>query len=117
MNIDFVQRKTEKSCALCLFTSIYRVSVKSVKSLIIIFFFFYFSGPSQVRFAHTDVQYPDFSDYRKPRNLDNTQANDNETPSRNFSYMLAGGKPEHVKACNKSNVILSLKYCLTYILH
>lgn len=49
------------------------------------------SGPSQVRFSHTDVQVPDFSPYRRDA-VQNPSANTSETAAgrQAFSYMIVG---------------------------
>ncbi|XP_060590213.1 cytochrome b-c1 complex subunit Rieske, mitochondrial-like [Ruditapes philippinarum] len=47
-------------------------------------------GPCQVRFSHTDVKFPDYDVYRKKGNIDKHDVNRSETPSRTFSYVMAG---------------------------
>lgn len=48
---------------------------------------------TQMRFAHTDIQFPDFSAYRRDALQDSSARNDDSNPSRNmFTYlMLAAG--------------------------
>ncbi|KAL8589997.1 Cytochrome b-c1 complex subunit Rieske, mitochondrial [Nucella lapillus] len=49
-------------------------------------------SPSQVRFAHTDVQVPDFSAYRRDGTKDNHSSSDPSYPGRRtFTYLVAGG--------------------------
>ncbi|XP_050704065.1 cytochrome b-c1 complex subunit Rieske, mitochondrial-like [Eriocheir sinensis] len=47
---------------------------------------------SQVRYAHTDIQVPDFSDYRR-EDVKDARAKSTESASsrRSFTYMLVGG--------------------------
>ncbi|KAG0711623.1 Cytochrome b-c1 complex subunit Rieske, mitochondrial [Chionoecetes opilio] len=47
---------------------------------------------SQVRYAHTDIQVPDFSDYRRD-DVKDVRAKSGESVSnrRSFTYMLVGG--------------------------
>jgi len=48
-------------------------------------------GPSQVRFAHTDVQVPDFSPYRRKSVADSSADTKSSAPSRQgFSYLIVG---------------------------
>lgn len=48
------------------------------------------SAPFQVRGAHTDVKFPDFSDYRKTSTLDPTKkAEQTEASRKTFAYALA----------------------------
>lgn len=48
-------------------------------------------GPSQVRFAHTDVQVPDFSPYRRKSVADSSADAKSSAPSRQgFSYLIVG---------------------------
>lgn len=48
---------------------------------------------SQVRYAHTDIQVPDFSDYRRDNVKDaRTRSTDSASSRRSFTYMLVGGK-------------------------
>jgi hypothetical protein len=55
-----------------------------------------FLAPTQVRFAHTDVQVPDFSAYRR----DSTQRPSSKAQSaeerKAFSYALVGGELLHL---------------------
>lgn len=51
-----------------------------------------YSGPSQVRFAHTDIAVPDFSNYRRKEGKDPTaRAKDHAEGRQSFTYMIAGG--------------------------
>lgn len=45
---------------------------------------------TQVRFAHTDLQVPDFSPYRRDAVKDPNRKNTSEEDRKAFSYMLAG---------------------------
>lgn len=50
-----------------------------------------FSGCSGVRFAHTDIRVPDFSDYRRPEVLDPKKSSNESSESRRaFSYLITG---------------------------
>ncbi|XP_029464311.1 cytochrome b-c1 complex subunit Rieske, mitochondrial-like [Rhinatrema bivittatum] len=50
-----------------------------------------FKGASSVRFAHSDVTVPDFSDYRRPDVLDSTKSSQDSSDSRKgFSYLITG---------------------------
>ena len=56
------------------------------------FFISYCTGPGQVRFAHTDMQVPDFSSYRKDSTNNPSQtAEATATNRKSFSYLFAGG--------------------------
>ncbi|XP_019629031.1 PREDICTED: cytochrome b-c1 complex subunit Rieske, mitochondrial-like [Branchiostoma belcheri] len=49
-------------------------------------------GPSQVRFAHSDITVPDFTDYRRREVQDPNKPSVSSDVSRKaFSYMLVGG--------------------------
>ncbi|XP_072169164.1 cytochrome b-c1 complex subunit Rieske, mitochondrial-like [Diadema setosum] len=49
-------------------------------------------GPSHVRFAHTDVQVPDFSEYRRDTSQDpNKPAGTSSIDRQMFTYLLVGG--------------------------
>lgn len=49
------------------------------------------SGATQVRLAHTDLKYPDFSPLRKKCTLDPTvKAEQSEASRKNFTYLIAG---------------------------
>uniref|UniRef100_A0A3Q3M9U8 Ubiquinol-cytochrome c reductase, Rieske iron-sulfur polypeptide 1 n=1 Tax=Labrus bergylta TaxID=56723 RepID=A0A3Q3M9U8_9LABR len=49
------------------------------------------NGSAGVRFAHTDVRVPDFSDYRRPEVLDpNKSSQDSSESRRTFSYLVTG---------------------------
>ncbi|KAJ1082709.1 hypothetical protein NDU88_002874 [Pleurodeles waltl] len=49
------------------------------------------NGPSVVRFAHSDVTVPDFSDYRRPEVLNSTKSSQDSVDSRrSFSYLVTG---------------------------
>lgn len=50
-------------------------------------------GPSHVRFAHTDIGYPDFSAYRRKETQEPTaKAAENVDGRQSFTYLIAGGK-------------------------
>jgi len=50
------------------------------------------AAPAQVRFAHTDVQIPDFSAYRKDGTKDsNSSSEPSYAGRRTFTYLIAGG--------------------------
>lgn len=50
------------------------------------------TSPSQVRFAHTDIQVPDFSAYRRESVKDSKKSNKNSDESRKaFTYLLSVG--------------------------
>lgn len=53
------------------------------------------SGPAvstQIRWAHTDISVPDFTDYRRDATKDpNVPASESEDSRKNFSYLLTGG--------------------------
>lgn len=47
--------------------------------------------PAQVRFAHTDISYPDFSAYRRKETQDPTsKANETIDERQSFTYLIAG---------------------------
>lgn len=47
------------------------------------------SSPTQVRFAHTDITVPDFSDYRRDNVQNpNVRSSDSEDSRKNFTYMV-----------------------------
>ncbi|XP_075992720.1 Rieske iron-sulfur protein [Anticarsia gemmatalis] len=47
--------------------------------------------PTQVRFAHTDIAYPDFSAYRRKETQDPTSKNNESVDGRqSFTYLIAG---------------------------
>lgn len=49
------------------------------------------NGSAGVRFAHTDITVPDFSDYRRPEVLDpNKSSQDSSESRRTFSYLVTG---------------------------
>ncbi|CAG06236.1 unnamed protein product, partial [Tetraodon nigroviridis] len=49
------------------------------------------NGSTGVRFAHTDIRIPDFSDYRRPEVLDPNKSSQQSSDSRRtFSYLLTG---------------------------
>ncbi|KAM9366276.1 cytochrome b-c1 complex subunit Rieske, mitochondrial [Symphorus nematophorus] len=49
------------------------------------------NGTAGVRFAHTDIRVPDFSDYRRPDVLDpNKSSQDSSESRRTFSYLVTG---------------------------
>ncbi|KAG8437352.1 hypothetical protein GDO86_008160 [Hymenochirus boettgeri] len=49
------------------------------------------TGASCVRFVHSDVTVPDFSDYRRTEVLDSTKSSQNSSDARkSFSYLLTG---------------------------
>uniref|UniRef100_A0A671T8B7 Cytochrome b-c1 complex subunit Rieske, mitochondrial n=1 Tax=Sinocyclocheilus anshuiensis TaxID=1608454 RepID=A0A671T8B7_9TELE len=49
------------------------------------------SARSSVRFAHTDIKIPDFSDYRRPEVLDPKKSSqDSGNTRRAFSYLITG---------------------------
>jgi len=47
-------------------------------------------APSQVRFAHTDIQVPDFSGYRRDDCQDPRAAKSSQESRASFSYLMAG---------------------------
>ena len=50
------------------------------------------SAPAQVRFAHTDVQVPDFSAYRRDGVKDNYASSQPSASGRRaFTYLIVGG--------------------------
>lgn len=49
------------------------------------------AGPVGVRFAHTDLKIPDFTDYRRPEVIDpNKSSQDSSEGRRSFSYIVTG---------------------------
>lgn len=49
-------------------------------------------APSSVRYAHTDIRVPDFSDYRRSETQDSQSNNRDTVVARNtFSYLIVGG--------------------------
>lgn len=62
-------------------------------------------GASQVRLAHTDIHYPDFSDYRRDVTKSNTADSDSSNGSRKaFTYIIAAGQ-WHVFSSNVINLL------------
>ena len=52
---------------------------------------------SQVRYAHTDIQVPDFSDYRRDDVKDpRSKSMESASSRRSFTYMVVGGKLGHL---------------------
>ncbi|XP_071816945.1 cytochrome b-c1 complex subunit Rieske, mitochondrial-like [Apostichopus japonicus] len=47
-------------------------------------------GPSQVRYAHTDIQFPDFDEYRR-ETAANQPSESRSVDRKAFTYMLVGG--------------------------
>lgn len=53
---------------------------------------FSLGGPSQVRLAHSDIQVPDFSAYRRTGTKDSTASSDDSAAGRRtFTYLMVGG--------------------------
>lgn len=50
-----------------------------------------FSGPSQIRLAHTDIQTPDFSDYRRDQVKRANAKNSSADERAAFTYLMVGG--------------------------
>lgn len=49
------------------------------------------AGPGGIRFAHTDIKIPDFTDYRRPEVVDpNKSSQDSSEGRRSFSYIITG---------------------------
>ncbi|MBN3326585.1 UCRI protein, partial [Atractosteus spatula] len=49
------------------------------------------NAPASIRFAHTDIRVPDFSDYRRPEVLDSDKPSQQSSEARRgFSYLLTG---------------------------
>uniref|UniRef100_W5MKF8 Ubiquinol-cytochrome c reductase, Rieske iron-sulfur polypeptide 1 n=2 Tax=Lepisosteus oculatus TaxID=7918 RepID=W5MKF8_LEPOC len=49
------------------------------------------NAPASIRFAHTDIRVPDFSDYRRPEVLDSDKPSQKSSEARRgFSYLLTG---------------------------
>lgn len=64
---------------------------KTVKT-INYFNLFIFLVTSQVRFVHTDLQVPDFSDYRRDAvKRANRKSNESEEQRKSFTYLVVGG--------------------------
>ena len=50
------------------------------------------SGPGHVRFAHTDIRVPDFSEYRRDQTMDPQKPAVTSAVDRQmFTYLLVGG--------------------------
>ena len=50
-------------------------------------------GKTQMRFAHTDIQVPDFSSYRRDTVKDPAKSSETSSDSRKaFSYLMVAGK-------------------------
>lgn len=57
--------------------------------------FRFFTVTTQVRYAHTDIQVPDFSDYRRSDVQSSSASNKASADSRkSFTYLVVGGKAE-----------------------
>lgn len=54
--------------------------------------FFLTTVTTQVRFAHTDIKVPDFSDYRRKAVERPTSKNDSSEERKTFTYLMVGGK-------------------------
>lgn len=51
----------------------------------------FFSAPGGIRFAHTDIKIPDFTDYRRPEVTDpNKSSQESSEARRSFSYLVTG---------------------------
>jgi len=48
-------------------------------------------GKSQVRFSHTDINVPDFGDYRRPSSKDSGLPSQTDISRRAFTYMVVAG--------------------------
>jgi hypothetical protein len=65
--------------------------------------FLYFVGKSQMRFAHTDVQVPDFSAYRRESVSNSNQSSRASSDSRKaFSYLMVAGKTDRIVSVRNS---------------
>jgi ubiquinol-cytochrome c reductase iron-sulfur subunit len=54
---------------------------------------FFFVVTTQVRWAHTDIRTPDFSDYRRDATKRSTSKNSDSAEARkSFTYLIVGGK-------------------------
>lgn len=49
------------------------------------------AGPSQIRLAHTDIQTPDFSDYRRDQVKRANAKNSSADERAAFTYLMVGG--------------------------
>ncbi|XP_064640476.1 cytochrome b-c1 complex subunit Rieske, mitochondrial-like [Lineus longissimus] len=78
-----VQPPPEKGSTFSLLSSLPKSATTATTTLL---------GKSQVRFAHTDIQFPDFSDYRR-KSVQNSKASSQSTadPRRLFTYLVVGG--------------------------
>ena len=52
---------------------------------------FHILGKSQVRFSHTDINMPDFGDYRRETTRDTSLASQSDLSRRAFTYMVVAG--------------------------
>uniref|UniRef100_A0A1A7Y7G7 Cytochrome b-c1 complex subunit Rieske, mitochondrial n=1 Tax=Iconisemion striatum TaxID=60296 RepID=A0A1A7Y7G7_9TELE len=71
----------------------YRATKNTVKSLVFpgAKELFPVAAPSGTRLAHTDLKFPDFSDYRRPEVLDPQKSSQDSSETRKaFSYLLTG---------------------------
>uniref|UniRef100_A0A8C2RXY6 Cytochrome b-c1 complex subunit Rieske, mitochondrial n=2 Tax=Bovidae TaxID=9895 RepID=A0A8C2RXY6_CAPHI len=61
--------------------------------------------PASVRYSHTDIKVPDFSDYRRPEVLDSTKSSKESSEARKgFSYLITA---TNVLAMSKIEIKLS----------
>lgn len=53
----------------------------------------YFSGPQQVRYSHTDINFPDYSSYKRSGSKDVNVSQVQSEPQRKlFSYLMVGSE-------------------------
>lgn len=71
---------------------------------------FFILVKSQVRFAHTDIQIPDFTNYRRESTKDpNVKASQTDGSRKSFTYLIAGGLYcycRQLATCHSSNKII-----------
>lgn len=54
---------------------------------------FIFSGSQQVRYSHTDINFPDYSSYKRAGSKDvNVSQGQSEPQRKLFSYLMVGSK-------------------------
>lgn len=70
--------------------------MKQANGVQIVVMVIFIAVSSQVRHAHTDIQIPDFSDYRRDDVKDaRSKAVESASSRRSFTYMLVGGGLVH----------------------
>ena len=89
--------------------SLWSSHVTHLKDEIIVFIFVVLAT-TQVRFAHTDIRVPDFSDYRRDSTKRATSRSESAEERKAFTYLLVGGECKGQPSPTKSSE-LSKDFC------